>query len=121
VAGIKLAKGQELLGGAVLTTSKRCEVFALSEKGYLKRTPIGLYSQQGRGGKGVQALKITKATGPIVAAAAGRVIQATKVDVLAEDGKRQRVPLKSIPRVRTRQSRGKKLVTIGPASEIVLW
>jgi DNA gyrase subunit A len=121
VTGIKLGKGQKLLGGAVLETSKRCEVFALSEKGYLKRTPIGLYSLQGRGGKGVQALKITKATGPIVAAAAGRVIQATKVDLLAEDGKRQRIPLKSIPRVRTRQSRGKKLATIEPVSEIVLW
>jgi DNA gyrase subunit A len=121
VAGIKLGKGKALLGGAVLATSKRNEVLLLSEKGYLKRTPIGLVTLQGRGGKGLQALKITKATGPIVAAAAGRVIQATKVDVLAQDGKRQRIPLKSIPRTRTRQSRGKKLVTIGPVSEIVIW
>jgi DNA gyrase subunit A len=121
VAGIKLNKGQDLLGGAVLATTQRCEVFALSEKGYLKRTPLELFALQGRGGKGVQALKITQATGPIVAAMAGRVIQATKVDVLAQDGKRQRVPLKSIPRVRTRQSCGKKLVTIDQASEIVLW
>jgi hypothetical protein len=55
-----------------------------------------------------------------VAAAAAKVTRSIKVDVLAGDGKRQRIPLKSIPRARSRQSRGKKLVTIGPVSEIVL-
>ena len=68
----------------------------------------------------MQSLKITKSTGPVVAGAAGKVTQAIKVDVLAEDGKRQRIPLKSIPRARSRQSRGKKLVMVGPVSEIVL-
>jgi hypothetical protein len=68
----------------------------------------------------MQSLKITKATGPVVAAAAGVISRSTKVDVLAQDGKRQRIPLKSIPRARSRQSRGKKLVSVGPVSEIVL-
>jgi DNA gyrase subunit A len=121
VAGIKLGKDDVLLGGAVLPSAKGCEVFVASEKGYLKRVPLAKFTLQGRGGKGVQALKITKATGPIVAAAAGRVTKTTKVDVLAQDGKRQRIPLKSIPRARSRQSRGKKLLSIGPVSEIVLW
>jgi hypothetical protein len=68
----------------------------------------------------MQSLQITKATGPVVAAAAAKVTRSTKVDVLAEDGRRQRIPLKSIPRARSRQSRGKKLVTVGPVSEILL-
>jgi DNA gyrase subunit A len=120
VAGIKLDKGDVLLGGSVLPEAKRCEVFVLSAKGYLKRLALDKFSLQGRGGKGMQALRITKSTGPVVAAAAARTTKATKVDVLAQDGKRQRIPIKSIPRARSRQSRGKRLVTISPISEIVL-
>jgi DNA gyrase subunit A len=120
VAGIKLAKDDVLVGGAVLADPKRCQVFILSETGYLKRLSLDQFTLQGRGGKGMQALKITKSAGPVVAATAGKVIQATKVDVLAQDGKRQRIPLKSIPRARTRASRGKKLVTLAGANDIVL-
>jgi DNA gyrase subunit A len=110
-----------LIGGTVIENSKKNEVLILSETGYLKRLPIEQFSLQGRGGKGMQSLKITKSTGPVVAGAAGKVLQSTKVDLLAEDGKRQRIPIKSIPRARSRQSRGKKLATIGPVSEIVLF
>jgi DNA gyrase subunit A len=120
VAGIKLGNEDLLVGGAVIADPRRHEVFVLSEKGYLKRLAIDQFSVQGRGGKGMQSLKITRSTGPVVAGAAGKVTQSIKVDVLARDGKRQRIPLKSIPRARSRQSRGKKLVTVGPVSEIVL-
>jgi DNA gyrase subunit A len=121
VVGIKLGRGDTLIGGSVLSSVEKCEVFVLSEKGYLKRLPLSKFALQGRGGKGMQALKIAKCTGPVVAAAAGGVSRATKVDVLAMDGKRQRIPLEWIPRARSRQSRGKKLVTVGPVSEIVLF
>jgi DNA gyrase subunit A len=120
VTGIRLDQEETLIGGSVITDPKRCEVLILSEKGYLKRLAIEQFTLQGRGGKGMQSLKITKSTGPVVAAAAAKVTRSIKVDVLAEDGKRQRIPLKSIPRARSRQSRGKKLVTIGPVSELVL-
>jgi DNA gyrase subunit A len=120
VTGVRLAKGDTLVGGAVISDPKRHEVFILSEKGYLKRLSIDQFTLQGRGGKGMQALKIAKSTGPVVAAAAGKALASSKIDVLAEDGKRQRILLKSIPRARSRQSRGKKLVTIGPVSEILL-
>jgi DNA gyrase subunit A len=120
VAGIKLAKDDVLVGGAVLADPKRCEVFILSETGYFKRLSLDQFALQGRGGKGLQSLKITKSTGPVVAATAGKVTQAVKIDVLTQDGKRQRLPLKSIPRTRTRASHGKKLVSLAGANEIVL-
>ena len=120
VTGIKLGKEDTLIGGAVIANPRRCEVFVLSEKGYLKRLSIDQFTPQGRGGKGMQSLKITNATGPVAAAAAARITQSTRVDVLAQDGKRQRISLTSIPRARSRQSRGKKLVAVGPVSELVL-
>jgi DNA gyrase subunit A len=120
VAGIKLGKTDTLVGGSVLRDPKKCQVFVLSERGYLKRLSLSKFTLQSRAGKGMQSLKITKSTGPVDAATAGEVSQTTKVDVLAHDGKRQRIPLGSIPRARSGQSHGKKLVTIGPVSEIVL-
>jgi DNA gyrase subunit A len=120
VVGIRLDKGDILIGGAVVGDPKRCEVFVLSAKGYLKRLSIDKFTLQGRGGKGMQSLKITRATGPVIAAAAGKVTRSTTLDVLGEDGRRQRVPVKSIPRARTRQSRGQKLVMLPAANEIVL-
>lgn len=59
-------------------------------------------------------------SGDRIVVTASKVIQATKVDVLAQDGKRQRIALKSIPRTRTRASRGKKLVALAGANDIVL-
>jgi DNA gyrase subunit A len=118
VAGIKPGKGTAVLGGAVIRDPKNCEVVLLDANGYLRRVPLKQFSTQGRGGKG---LKIIKSSGSVIAAAAAKITRSTKVDALAEDGKRQRIPIKSIPRARTRQSRGKKLVTIDNVCEIVLF
>ena len=95
-------------------------VFVLSQKGFFKRVPIDEFSVQGRGGIGVLSLNATKAIGPVVAATAGQVTQSTAVDLLAEDGKRQRVPIAGIP-VENRPNRGKKLVTLTQVKEIVVW
>ena len=68
----------------------------------------------------MQSLRITKAMGPVIAATAGRVSRTTKVDLLVQDGKRQRIPLAAIPRTRARHSRGKKLAKVDRVVEIVL-
>jgi DNA gyrase subunit A len=119
VIGIKLRKEDKLLGGAVIADPKDQRVFILSERGFFKQVPIDEFSVQGRGALGVLGLNTTKATGVIAAAAAGQVASSTNVDVLAADGKRQRVPLAKIP-VENRANRGKKLVTLANANQIVL-
>jgi DNA gyrase subunit A len=45
------------------------DLLVASERGFGKRTAIDLFRGQGRGGKGVQAMKLTPRTGKIVAAA----------------------------------------------------
>ena len=120
VIGIKLRKEDALLGGAVIADPKGHMVFVLSQKGFFKRVPIDEFSMQGRGGMGMLSLNATKATGPVVAATAGRVTRSTAVDLLAEDGKRQRVPIAGIP-VENRPNKGKKLVTLTQVKEIVVW
>jgi DNA gyrase subunit A len=119
VIGIKLSEGDVLLGGAVIADPQGRQVFILSAKGYLKRVPIGEFSTKGRGSQGVQSLNVTNATGPVVAAAVGRPARSTTVDVLAADGKRQRMSLRGIP-IEKRPNRGKKLVKLTQANEIVV-
>jgi DNA gyrase subunit A len=120
VVGIKLPKDDVLLGGAVVADPKNQVVLILSQKGYLKRVPIDEFSVQGRGSMGVISLNVTRATGPVVAGAVGKPGRATTVDVLAVDGKRQRLSLRGIPS-QNRSSRGKKLVELDQANEIVFW
>jgi DNA gyrase subunit A len=119
VIGIKLSKEDVLLGGAVVADPKSRQVFILSEKGYLKRVPLDEFSVKGRGSMGVQSLNVTTATGPVVAVAVGKPARSTTIDVLATDGKRQRMSLRGIP-IEKRPNRGKKLVKLTQANEIIV-
>jgi DNA gyrase subunit A len=124
VIGIRLKKQESVLGGTVLPDPKNCIVLVLSAKGYLKQVPIDEFPVQGRGTMGVLSLNATRATGPVVAATAATVptkdsSDHTAVDLLAADGKRQRIPLAKIP-VANRPGRGTKLSRLGDVREIVL-
>jgi DNA gyrase subunit A len=116
VAGIKVRKGDQLLGGAVISDLKaNLGVIVVSKKGYLKRVPMNEFSVQGRAGQGVMLLNQTKATGPVVAVAVGP--RDGSVDLIASDGKRQR--LAEVP-VTNRANRGDKLVELEDVSEAVV-
>jgi DNA gyrase subunit A len=108
VAGIKLLKGDKLLGGAVIPkTRAKLGVVVVSRTGYVKRVPVEEFPVKGRGGQGVLLLNQTRATGPVVAAGAGRM--AGSVDLIAADGKRQR--LGDVPAT-NRANRGRKLAKL---------
>ncbi len=120
VAGIKLGQDDRLLGGAVFSAPDRRAVLILSEKGYIKQVPVAEFPVKGRGTRGVQSLNKTRATGNIAAVAAGRIADQSSVDVLAADGKRQRLLASSIP-VENRSNRGKKLITLTRPVELIVW
>ncbi len=116
VAGIKMMKNNQLFGGAVIGDPKaNLGLVVVSEKGFVKRAPLKEFSVQGRGGQGVQLLNQTAATGPVIAATLGRM--KGSVDVMAKDGKRQR--LGDVP-VTKRANRGNKLVELGDVAEVIV-
>jgi DNA gyrase subunit A len=115
VAGIKVRKGDQLLGGTLVTDPAKVGLIVVSKNGYIKRVPLKEFSVQGRGGQGVQLLNQTKATGPVIAVAAGPMDGA--VDLLSGDGKRQR--LDEVP-VTNRPNRGDKLVELEGVAEAVV-
>jgi DNA gyrase subunit A len=113
VAAIKLRKGDRLLCGTLIPDPKaKIGVAVVSRGRYLKMVPLDEFPVQGRGGQGVQLLNQTRATGPVVATAAGPLEGA--LDLIAPDGKRQR--LDQVP-TGNRASRGTKLVELDAVAE----
>ncbi len=76
VKGLRLKGGDEVIGMDVINknppidekTKKPAKQYLMivMENGYGKRTDIGQYKVQGRGGSGIKTAKITSKTGPVV-------------------------------------------------------
>jgi DNA gyrase subunit A len=116
VAGIKATKDNQLLGGALIDDPEAdLGVIVASQNGFVKRVPLAEFSVQGRGGQGVMLLNQTKATGPVVGVGIGPA--QGKVDLVASDGKRQR--LDEAPET-NRANRGEKLVELDDVVEVIV-
>ena len=85
VKGIRLKKGDEVIGMDVITENPKPQIpnpkegafakasaspkqylLVVMENGYGKRTEVGQYKVQGRGGAGIKTAKITSKTGTII-------------------------------------------------------
>jgi DNA gyrase subunit A len=116
VAGIKVTKDNQVLGGAVINDPKAdLGAVVVSKNGFLKRVPLNEFSVQGRGGQGMLLLNQTKATGPVIAVGLGPMNGA--VDLVAKDGKRQRVD--DVP-ITNRANRGEKLLELEDVAEVIV-
>lgn len=100
VRGMRMRGKDSIVGMDVvqpeLVKQKVLELFVVSENGLGKRTPVGEYKVQGRGGSGIKTMAVTTKTGPIIS---GRIVNNTKAqDVLAisSNGQVVRMPLNSI-------------------------
>jgi len=66
VRGIRLHRDDELISMEVVDADSAVDILAVTEKGFGKRTPLGDYRTQGRGGSGTIAMKTTAKNGPVV-------------------------------------------------------
>jgi DNA gyrase subunit A len=83
VRGIKLGKGDEVVGtGVIPKGEKNAELLVVSSTGYGKKTPLTEYKTQGRGGSGIRTMAITPKTKQLVGAAvvtgAGELVAMSK-------------------------------------------
>jgi DNA gyrase subunit A len=116
VTGIKVRKGDELLGGTVIPDPEaKLGLAVVSKTGFVKRVPMSEFPVQGRGGQGVLLLNQTKSTGPVIAVGVGPIDGA--VDLIASDGKRQRID--EVP-IENRPNRGEKLVELDDVVEVTI-
>ena len=111
VTGIRLAKGDEVIGMGVV--SARTEVLSVTENGYGKRTAVADFPTHNRGGQGVILASVTAKTGNV---AAIQVIDEKSEEILliSTNGVVIRVPIEQI-RVLGRATQGVKVMVTGEA------
>jgi DNA gyrase subunit A len=116
MAGLRLRKGDRMLGGGVIAgPAAEAAVALVSEKGFVKKVPLEEFPLQGRGGQGVVLLNQTKATGMVIAVTTGP--RSGNMDIISADGRRQR--LEEVPE-ENRANRGAKLVELEDVAEAIL-
>jgi DNA gyrase subunit A len=119
IKGIRLKKGDEVIGMEVIRKEKLKEkeyLLVLTENGYGKRTLLGEYKKQGRGGSGVKIAKITAKTGEL---AKIEIIE-DKEDliVISKKGQTIRTKISSIPKL-GRDTPGVKVMRLKEGDKVV--
>ncbi|MFW6079314.1 MAG: DNA gyrase C-terminal beta-propeller domain-containing protein, partial [Gemmatimonadota bacterium] len=105
VRGIKLREGDEVVG--MVLVKRDATLCTVTEQGYAKRTPVSEYSVQRRGGLGTVTLKVTKATGPLVAAK--ELLPGDELMVIAASGAAVRLAADEVPE-QGRNTQGRQLI-----------
>jgi DNA gyrase subunit A len=95
VMGIRLAPKDRVIASEVVLPDH--DLLVVAAKGLGKRSRVDQFPLQGRGGKGVAAMKLTSRTGPIVAA--GMVNSEQAVLMMNTAGIVIRIPAAQIPRI----------------------
>ncbi|GAA3873624.1 DNA gyrase subunit A [Tessaracoccus defluvii] len=112
VTGMKFRAGDELLSMAVLSADVDYAdqyVFTVTDGGFAKRTVVDEYRQQGRGGLGIKAMKLSEDRGQLV----GGLIVGESDEVLAikVSGQVTRSAVSDVP-VKGRDTMGVKFVGV---------
>jgi DNA gyrase subunit A len=121
VKGITLEQGDAVVSAEALHPGDGGPgsetILTVTANGYGKRTELGEYRVQTRGGKGIITIKTTERNGPVVAAAA--VSDAEEVMIITNGGMLIRMPAKGIS-VIGRNTQGVRLITLETKEEQVV-
>ena len=96
VRGIKLSKGDEVVGVDVVRKENKAGAFlTMSANGFGKKTSLKEYKVQKRGGSGIKTAKVTPKTGKLIVA---KVLEGEEEELIAMSKKGQvlRTALKDI-------------------------
>lgn len=115
VKAIELGNGDEVVGMGVTGDSEQ-RVLAICEKGYGKRTPLGEFRTQNRGGKGIILIDASERNGPVVGIAL--VGQDDEVMFVTDRGQTLRTRVSEI-RETGRNAQGVRVMSLGKNERIV--
>ncbi len=115
VIGIRLSDGDRVIASDVFAPDTEEKLLAVSALGMGKRTTIDQYRTQSRGGKGIQAMRLTDKTGDIVAA--GMVGDDDGIMLMNTSGIAIRIAARQISTI-GRTTQGVKLMRLGDDEEI---
>ena len=129
VRGIRLKKDDIVIGMGIIKSDKekqkKYQVMIITEQGFGKRTALGFYKVQGRGGSGIKTAKITSKTGKIVNAFVvnSEAMADKDLIVISEQGQVIRLPFKSVNQL-GRDTQGVRLMRFKEKSDkvaCVIW
>jgi DNA gyrase subunit A len=126
IRGIRLAKGDEVVGMQVIPGKKEAEVekgkkkdllLILTEKGFGKKTELSEFKTQGRGGSGIRAAKVNPKTGQV---ASFKILKGDEEDliVISQKGQVIRVKLSYVSSL-GRSAQGVRIMKMGTGDIIV--
>ena len=92
------------------------ELLSVSENGYGKRTQLGEYRVQARGGKGIRAMALNGKTGELVALRMVR--QDMDLLLISDDGTVIRMPVADVS-VQGRSTQGVRMMRLGEGAKVV--
>lgn len=117
VRAMRLGSSDALVGAdAIKAKEKEGMLFVISEKGFGKKTSLGDYRVQGRGGSGIKTMKVTAKTGPLMDA---RVINPENEELVLISRKGQiiRIGVGDVPKL-GRSTQGVRLMKIEQGDSI---
>ena len=116
VRGIKLGKGDELVGMEVLSQELSESILTVTANGFGKRTEASEYRLQSRGGMGLITIKTTMRNGPVVAVF--NVTDEDQMMLITNTGRIIRIRVNEIS-VIGRNTQGVKLIEVEPEERMV--
>ncbi|MDQ3654764.1 MAG: DNA gyrase subunit A [Chloroflexota bacterium] len=114
VNGIRLGPQDKVIAFEVVEPDR--DLLVVAARGLGKRTSLDQYRSQGRGGKGIQAMRLTERTGKIVAAA--MVSPEDGVVLMNNKGITIKIAADTISRI-GRTTQGVTLMRVGAGEEVV--
>ena len=91
-------------------------LLVICENGYGKRTSFEAFRAQGRGGKGVIAIKTSQRNGPVVAVLSVR--EGTDIIIMTADAKMMRTPVSQIRSI-GRNTQGVRIISLSEGDRVV--
>jgi DNA gyrase subunit A len=120
---MKFRPGDELLSMSVVRAAQNADgeeepryVFTVTNGGWAKRTVVGEYRVQGRGGLGIKAMKLADARGSLVGAMV--VVGGDEVLAVEASGQVTRSAASDVP-AKGRDTMGVKFVTVDDSDSVV--
>lgn len=120
VRGMRLKKDDELISMDVVektVDTKKLQLLVVSALGLGKRTDLGQYKVQGRGGGGIKTLNVTAKTGPVVGAYVIDAASEQDLVVISDKGQTLRTKLISVPAL-GRATQGVRIMKLASGDKI---
>jgi DNA gyrase subunit A len=116
VRGIRLEKGNGVIGMEVLDPNSKKTILTVTEKGFGKKTDLKEYRLQARGGKGIIGIRTTQKNGHAISAL--QIGEDDEVMLITAVGKILRLKAKDI-RVIGRSTQGVRLIELDGKDRVV--